>query len=117
MAVKRFISILILGLLLQTVYAQKGIIKGYVFDEETGAPIPGVAVVIEGTYLGAATSANGFYVISRVPAGNHVLIARNVAYNTVKKAIVLKMDETSQQIFKLKQNTLKIGLATVTARK
>ncbi len=117
MAVKRIISILILGLLLQTIYAQKSIIKGYVFDAETGSPIPGVAVVIEGTYLGAATSANGFYVISRVPAGNHVLIARNVAYNTVKKTIVLKMDETLQQIFKLKQNTLKIGLATVTARK
>ena len=49
-----------------SVSAQTGKIAGQVTDASTGASLPGVNVVIEGTTRGAATDRSGFYVIVNV---------------------------------------------------
>ena len=38
-----------------------GKIAGFVKDKETGDPLPGVSVTIEGTMMGAATDIDGYY--------------------------------------------------------
>jgi hypothetical protein len=41
--------------------AVTGKIAGIVTDAETGEPLPGANVLIEGTALGAATNADGYF--------------------------------------------------------
>ncbi|RKY52963.1 MAG: hypothetical protein DRP92_04535, partial [Candidatus Neomarinimicrobiota bacterium] len=48
-----------------------GKIRGRVVDAQTGEPLPWVNVMLEGTSLGAATDANGVYVILNVPPGEY----------------------------------------------
>ncbi len=48
-----------------------GVVEGMVTDIDTGVPVPGATVLIEGTSLGAVTDADGLYVIEGVPAGTH----------------------------------------------
>ncbi len=66
-------------LVLSTVYVvyagTTGKISGVVTDKETGEPIAGAIVAVDGTDLKACTGANGSYVILNVPVGRHTLTA------------------------------------------
>jgi TonB-linked SusC/RagA family outer membrane protein len=50
-----------------TVSAQQGAVSGMVTDK-SGAPLPGVTVVVKGTTTGTITGSDGQYMISNVPA-------------------------------------------------
>ena len=51
------------------VFAQTGDIQGRVVDKSSGEGIAGANVMIKGTILGAASDADGNFLINNVPAG------------------------------------------------
>jgi len=57
-----------------------GKITGVVTDSETGEPLPGVNIVIQGTSYGAATDLSGVFFILNVPPGIHTLDANFIGY-------------------------------------
>ena len=61
-----------------------GKIAGVVTDKETGEPLPGVNVFLEGSSLGAATNQKGYYVILNVPPGTYTLKASMIGYADVR---------------------------------
>ena len=117
MSVKTNIFALILFLSATAGIAQEGVVKGYVFDSETGEPVPGVSVVLLDTYLGAPTDANGFYVISNIPPGKYTMEASSVAYASSKRPLEILGSGTLQKVFYLRRKTFAIDEATITARK
>ncbi|MEM6336309.1 MAG: carboxypeptidase-like regulatory domain-containing protein, partial [Bacteroidota bacterium] len=64
---RKFFTVLLVGLFLQALpdqaHAQTGRLAGTVTDASTGEPIPGVTVILDGTTQGAASDAEGRYVI------------------------------------------------------
>ncbi len=48
------------------------VVEGYVYEEESGEPLPGVTVIIKGTTYGTITNLDGYYSI-KVPPGNNIL--------------------------------------------
>ncbi|MBK7980439.1 MAG: carboxypeptidase-like regulatory domain-containing protein [Ignavibacteriae bacterium] len=50
-----------------------GKISGVIKDSQTGEPLIGANILIEGTNLGAATDVNGNYVILNIPPKNIML--------------------------------------------
>ncbi|GAB3200697.1 TonB-linked SusC/RagA family outer membrane protein [Pontibacter aydingkolensis] len=72
--------------LLQQAMAQVRAITGKVTDATTNQPLPGVTVLVKGTTVGTATSADGAYSIN-VPQGSNTLVFRFVGYGTVERAI------------------------------
>lgn len=66
--------------LASTVFSQTGTIRGSIKDSKTNEDLIGATVLIEGTTLGAATDVNGFFSISKVPAGKVKLVLTYVAY-------------------------------------
>lgn len=69
-------------------FAQTGSIRGKVFDE-TNAPLPGAAVTIDGTTIGATTDGNGSYTITGVKTGNVTVIAKFLGYVALRKAVTV----------------------------
>ncbi|MDL1894070.1 hypothetical protein FBQ87_14470, partial [Sphingobacteriales bacterium CHB3] len=61
-------------------YAQDGKIRGTVKDRESGEPLIGANVTIEGQTLGAATDINGEYIILGVQPGVYTLRVSLVGY-------------------------------------
>ncbi len=57
-----------------------GKIAGKVTDAETGEPLIGINVIIDGTTIGAATDINGNYVINNVEPGVYSLVFSGVGY-------------------------------------
>jgi outer membrane receptor protein involved in Fe transport len=89
-----------------------GKIMGTITDEKTGEALPGANIMIEGTSIGAATNAEGFYVIMNVAPGTYNVIARYIGYETVTmKDVEVKIDLTKRLDYKMQADV--IGLEGV----
>lgn len=80
---KLLVAFLALFLLPVMVLAQDGKLRGVITDRESGEPLIGANVVIEGTNLGASTDINGEYVILSVPPGVYTVRASYIGYASV----------------------------------
>ena len=95
-----------------------GKIAGKVVDAESGDPMPGVNIVIQGTQMGAATDVEGDYFILNVPPGDYTLVATMIGYETVNKTgIRVSVDRTITVNFQLKQTVIAGEEVTVVAEK
>ncbi|NIV09751.1 MAG: hypothetical protein GWN62_00125, partial [Aliifodinibius sp.] len=60
--------------------ASTGRISGILVDAETGDPLIGANVYLEGTTIGAGTDLDGSYVILNVPEGTYTLVVSMLSY-------------------------------------
>ena len=82
----RKITITILSILLSlNSFSQKGTIRGFVSDKNTGEPIMFCNVSLENTRFGSQTDLNGMYTLSKVPQGKYNIIVSYVGYTKLKK--------------------------------
>ncbi len=94
-----------------------GKITGTVTDPD-GAPLPGVAVVVEGHRLGAVSDADGRYVILLVPPGPRAVTAQLIGYNVLTMAGVrVSTDLTSTVDFVLAEQAVEVEAMVVTAER
>lgn len=95
-----------------------GKIAGYVKDAETGDPLPGANVYLEGTKLGAATDIEGYYYIINIPPGKYVVTTSMMGYNKTKVTDVQVFNDlTTRQDFRLEPAVLKGQEVTIVAEK
>jgi hypothetical protein len=85
----KFVAILIIVSIVSfsgNLFAQaKGSIKGRIIDAESKAGLPGVNVMVQGTYSGAATDADGNFVIPRLNPGDYTLQVSMIGYTMVQR--------------------------------
>ena len=87
-----------------------GRIAGRVVDQKTGEPLPGVAVQVEGTRLGARSDEQGEYVIPDVPADTYNLVLSTPGYESVELAeVAVKPEQTAERDMAMKQAALDLG--------
>ncbi|MDI6804954.1 MAG: carboxypeptidase-like regulatory domain-containing protein [Bacteroidota bacterium] len=80
-----------------------GKISGVVNDTETGEPLIGCNVSIQGTTLGASTDIEGAFFILNVPPGKYDIQASMVGYQpVVQRGAVVNSGRTTNANFKLK---------------
>ncbi len=95
---------------------QEGVIRGSVFDGETGESLPGVNILVEGTNQGTITDLDGKFTLNIAP-GTYQLQISFISYETLKvKDVTVKTgDPTLLNNLKLNEATIELGEATVTA--
>jgi hypothetical protein len=74
---------------LQLVFAQNNIVRGFIYDKETGEPIIFTNAYLYKTTYGAVTDANGYFTISRIPTGTYILTVTYIGYDTLKEQVIL----------------------------
>lgn len=95
-----------------------GKFSGRIVDSNTGEPLPGVNVVIEGTAMGGATNVNGTYFIINIPVGTYNLTATMIGYKPVTKTGVKSIqDFTTTVNFDLEPTVVKVAGITVIAKR
>lgn len=95
-------------------YAQTGQISGTV-REAAGAPLPGVNVVVDGTGRGAATDADGRFVIDRLEAGSYTLVASAIGFRQARQEVAVSEGAATTVEIVLVEETLETGEVVVTA--
>ena len=72
---RRFLKIVILLVCAVQVSAQVGIVRGNIFDKDTGEPIISATVRLAETDFGTTTNLDGFFSMGSVPVGDYRLVA------------------------------------------
>ncbi|MDH7515995.1 MAG: TonB-dependent receptor [Bacteroidota bacterium] len=112
------LAVLCTALLPLALMAQTGKIAGKVTDRETGEPLIGANVKVEGTTRGATTNVHGEYVILNVPIGKVTLVASYVGYQTITiRDILIKSNETTTRDFQLPPEAFKVGEVEIVAER
>ncbi len=95
-----------------------GKIAGIVKDADTGEPLAGANIIIEGTTLGASSDMDGFYTILNVPPGTYTLKVLYIGYNdAVIKNVVVQVDLTTRLNIALKSKIMSSEEVIVVAKR
>lgn len=88
----------------------KGTISGRIIDHETNQGLPGVNVVVKGTYHGAATDLDGRFVVRNVSPGEYTLAVTMVGYKQVQvTGIKVIGGQTAEVNVKMESTVLALG--------
>ena len=118
----RFFKAVIIILLINShiLYSQTtgGIVTGVVKELATGITMPGVNVVIEGTLRGAATDADGKFMITGVDPGTYNLVFTFISYQTLRvEGIEVKSNATSEVTAQMTDASIELNDVVVVATK
>ncbi len=94
---------------------QTGTINGYVSEAATGEAIWGANAVIAGTTLGASSNSSGFYTISRIPAGEHIIVFSFLGFREQRIEVTVSAGETLRLDVELDESGLEMDDVLVTS--
>ena len=109
---RKFSHVLLFILLPVFVMAQHTV-SGTVTDAATGDALPGANVVVDGTSMGAAATADGSFSISNVPAGSYTITASVIGYADDSRSVNVSGDATVN--FSLETSALELSALEVLA--
>ncbi|MDO8550225.1 MAG: TonB-dependent receptor [Ignavibacteria bacterium] len=88
-------------------FSQTGNLAGKVTDSSTGETLPGVNIILKGTYYGAATNLNGEFRINNISAGEYIVEISFIGYKTVQfTGLAIETNRTKQLDVKLEESVL-----------
>jgi TonB-dependent receptor len=97
---KTVVIVLALLVMLPSLLAAQGIVRGIVTDAVSGEALVGANVVVKGTALGAATDIYGKYRITNVTPGQHLMRIAYVGYKP--KEFTLDVKASGETLFDIK---------------
>jgi outer membrane receptor protein involved in Fe transport len=78
-----------------TAEAQTGKLTGNVTDAQSGVPLEGAQLILQGTGITALTGSNGRYFLVNVPPGTYTLLARRIGYTSAEvRNVYIQIDVT-----------------------
>lgn len=115
---KRLIRSTVFGLALLLLpglaWAQDGTIRGEVVEAESGEPLPGANVTVEGENIGSAAQSDGQFRIENVPAGEQELVVTFVGYQSSERTVDVPAGETTVVNFRLQVDLTGLDEVVVT---
>ena len=97
--------------------AQDATVRGFVYEEESGEPAIFANVVLDGTSFGASTDVNGYFLISKIPAGDYILKITYLGFDTIRQPISLSKGQLINKNQYLKKGSFNLGTVTVSAER
>jgi outer membrane receptor protein involved in Fe transport len=102
--------LLFFAALFVTGFCQKGKLEGRVSDLKTDEALPGVNIVVKGTYYGATTDVKGKFVIPNISDGSYTVVVSFIGYRTMQfTAVKIESGKTKQLDIKLEETALTMG--------
>ena len=87
-----------------------GLITGRITDSKAKVGLPGVNIMIKGTYYGTASDLEGRYRLSNIPPGSYDLEVSIIGYKIILRTGVLIISDTTVTIdFKMEETVLSFG--------
>src|ERR1035437_10016762 len=108
------ISLLIYAISSRT-QAQNGVIRGFVYETESGEPVIFTNVYLYKTSLGAATDVNGFFSIMKIPPGQYTLMVSYMGFDTLQIPITIKSNDLITKKLYLKKSIYTLGEFSISA--
>jgi len=97
--------------------AQTGIIRGFVYEKESGEPVLYTNVYLFKTTFGATTDENGFFTISKIPPGEYTLMVTYIGFDTLKIPVTVAKNDLLTKKLYLNKLTVELMEVSVSASK
>lgn len=94
--------------------AQTATIRGTVYSESNGEAVLFALVYLEGTSYGVQTDVNGFYSLTKIPAGTYTLVAQQTNFEPAKMQVTVKNGDIITQNLTIKPRVMKEVVITDT---
>jgi len=102
---KLLYSLLVLFCLTENAISQStGNIKGSITDD-LKSPLQQVNIVLDKTNFNTTTNGKGEYMISNIPPGYYGIIISHIGYQSIKREIIVKKNETVEYSYALQAST------------
>jgi outer membrane receptor protein involved in Fe transport len=93
-----------------------GKLSGKVIDSDTKEALPGANIFVEGTSMGAATNAQGEFVILNIPPGSYSIKASFIGYRSVTyQNVLVSVDLTTLRNFSLPSEAINMAEIVIAA--
>ena len=92
----------------------KGELRGKITDKKSGEALPGVNVLVKGTYYGAATDLDGNFAILKMNPGVYTIEISMIGYKQIQQTgVKINPAEITTLNFKLEETVLALGQEVV----
>jgi hypothetical protein len=99
------------------VFTQTGSVKGFVYDATSGQPLALASVAITGFKTKVVTDADGFFMILKVPAGDHLIRVSYIGFEDFAEIVTIENQLMEQIVAHLKPQVVTLQTATVNAER
>ena len=104
----RILFFILLSLSIQA--QDSGSLTGSVTELSTGTKLPGVNIMVKGTYYGAATDLDGTFRIPKISPGSYDVEVSMIGYKVIlKTGVVINPNETVTLDFTMEETVLSFG--------
>lgn len=87
--------------------AQTATIRGTISSESDGEPVLFALVYLEGTSYGVQSDINGFFSLTKIPAGSYTLVGQHSSYNVTRIPVTVKAGEILTQNITMKPRIMR----------
>jgi len=94
----------------------KGSLSGTVRDSQSGEPLPGANIYLNGTAIGGVSDLNGLYLIKQIPAGSYMLKISFIGYKRKEVSIQIRPGEAKKLDLSLDFDVVRGGTMVITAQ-
>ena len=108
----QFLLVAVLSVFSAAAWAQTTV-KGQLVDAETGEPLVGAAVMVEGTTQGSVTDIDGYF--KQSVASNATLLFKYIGYKDLKKKITQKGASVDLGIIQMQPDAVMLADVTITS--
>ncbi len=85
--------------------------------QSQGEHLPFVSIFLEGTSIGTSTDHTGHYMLTNLPEGKHILVAKTLGYKVEKKTITVEAGKSQEINFVLEEEHMALNQVVVTGTK
>lgn len=111
------IILLSLTILPSALIAQQSSVRGFVYQEDNGEPAMFSNIFLEGTTYGGSSDVNGYFLITKVPAGNYTLKVTYLGYDTISIPIVLEENKILDKQLFLNKSSVELETVTISGER
>lgn len=108
-----FLLIAVMSVCSMSAFAQTTTVKGQLVDSETGEPLVGAAVMVEGTTQGSVTDIDGYF--KQAVAPNATLVFKYVGYKDLKQKITRKGASVDLGVIKMEPDAVMLKDVVITS--
>lgn len=108
-----FLLIAVMSVCSMSAFAQTTTVKGQLVDSETGEPLVGAAVMVEGTTQGSVTDIDGYF--KQAVAPNATLVFKYVGYKDLKQKVPRKGASVDLGVIKMQPDAVMLNDVVITS--
>jgi hypothetical protein len=93
----------------------QGTVRGFIKDKEKGEALAYILVGLEGTSYGSTTDNDGYFSLTKVPAGNYTLLIKTFEFEEIREAITVVDGRVLTKNYFLVSNSVELGGVEITS--